>query len=247
MRKTTNYGLVLYDLEDKMSITAEENSLNANMEIIDNVLKEIKENAVQEVIETLGTPVFGRIDDENNIILTGELTEGTYVFAYEDNNGNLTTIGSHTVNANGQSYYAVIGLMTYGTNKEVYIDTVGTTAPTYACICGNGTHTGIYADSSLTTRADNIKPLIVPEGATKVKVNFPNLPDDAQTMRISITPMTYDADNDQWIRGSVQSFTDYGVTECTFPAGVEYMMIKCNAESYPNLTQYDLTVEIIWE
>lgn len=40
MRKTTNYGLSLYDKEDKMIITANENSLNANMEIIDNVLKE---------------------------------------------------------------------------------------------------------------------------------------------------------------------------------------------------------------
>lgn len=40
MRKTTNYGLALYDLEDKMSITAEEDSLNANMEIIDSTLKE---------------------------------------------------------------------------------------------------------------------------------------------------------------------------------------------------------------
>lgn len=39
MRKTTNYGLSLYDKEDKMNITAEENSLNANMEIIDSTLK----------------------------------------------------------------------------------------------------------------------------------------------------------------------------------------------------------------
>lgn len=40
MRKTTNYGLALYDVDDKMSITASENSLNANMVKIDNVLKE---------------------------------------------------------------------------------------------------------------------------------------------------------------------------------------------------------------
>lgn len=39
MRKTTNYGLSLYDKEDKMNITAEENSLNANMQIIDGILK----------------------------------------------------------------------------------------------------------------------------------------------------------------------------------------------------------------
>lgn len=44
MRKTTNYGLSLYDKEDKMNITAEENSLNANMEIIDNALQEKANN-----------------------------------------------------------------------------------------------------------------------------------------------------------------------------------------------------------
>ena len=38
MRKTTNYGLVLYDSEDKMNITSSENSLNATMEKIDEVL-----------------------------------------------------------------------------------------------------------------------------------------------------------------------------------------------------------------
>lgn len=40
MRKTVNYGLSLYDVNDKMTITAEEDSLNANMEIIDKTLKE---------------------------------------------------------------------------------------------------------------------------------------------------------------------------------------------------------------
>lgn len=44
MRKTTNYGLSLYDKTDKMNITAEENSLNANMEIIDNALQEKANN-----------------------------------------------------------------------------------------------------------------------------------------------------------------------------------------------------------
>ena len=43
MRKTTNYGLTLYDKEDKMIITAEENSLNATMEIIDKELKTIED------------------------------------------------------------------------------------------------------------------------------------------------------------------------------------------------------------
>lgn len=49
MRKTSNYGLVLYDKEDKMNITSTENSLNATMEIIDNTLKEIEEAIPEEI------------------------------------------------------------------------------------------------------------------------------------------------------------------------------------------------------
>lgn len=44
MRKTNNYGLGLYEREDKFNITGEENSLNANMEIIDGALKEKANN-----------------------------------------------------------------------------------------------------------------------------------------------------------------------------------------------------------
>lgn len=40
MKKTNNYGLTLYEKDDKMLITPEENSLNANMSIIDSALKE---------------------------------------------------------------------------------------------------------------------------------------------------------------------------------------------------------------
>lgn len=53
-----------------------------------------QESIVQQVIAALGTPVFGRVDENNNIILTGELANGTYTFKYEDAKGNLTEIGT---------------------------------------------------------------------------------------------------------------------------------------------------------
>ena len=52
-----------------------------------------KEEIVQAVITALGTPVFGRVDENNNIILTGELANGTYTLKYEDSDGTLTEIG----------------------------------------------------------------------------------------------------------------------------------------------------------
>ena len=53
-----------------------------------------QEAIVQQVIAALGTPVFGRVDGENNIILTGELADGTYTIKYEDADGNVTEIGT---------------------------------------------------------------------------------------------------------------------------------------------------------
>ena len=53
-----------------------------------------KETIIQEVITALGTPVFGTVDENNNIILTGALAEGTYTLKYEDADGNLIIIGT---------------------------------------------------------------------------------------------------------------------------------------------------------
>ena len=55
-----------------------------------------QEAIVQQVITALGTPVFGRVDEGNNIILTGELIDGTYTLKYEDAEGNVTDIGTLT-------------------------------------------------------------------------------------------------------------------------------------------------------
>lgn len=53
-----------------------------------------QESIVQQVIAALGTPVFGRVDENNNIILSGELGNGAYTVKYEDADGNLIDIGA---------------------------------------------------------------------------------------------------------------------------------------------------------
>lgn len=52
-----------------------------------------QESIVQQVIAALGTPVFGRVDADNNIILSGDLTDGFYAVKYEDSDGNVIAIG----------------------------------------------------------------------------------------------------------------------------------------------------------
>lgn len=53
-----------------------------------------QEAIVQQVIAALGTPVFGTVDADNNIILSGDLGDGTYTVKYEDAEGNVTEIGT---------------------------------------------------------------------------------------------------------------------------------------------------------
>lgn len=53
-----------------------------------------KEAIVQQVIVALGTPVFGTVDADNNITLTGKLVKGTYTLRYEDEEGKVTNIGT---------------------------------------------------------------------------------------------------------------------------------------------------------
>lgn len=62
-----------------------------------------QEAIIQQVITALGTPVFGRVDADNNIILTGELAEGTYTIKYEDADGEVTDIGTVVVGGMGDS------------------------------------------------------------------------------------------------------------------------------------------------
>ena len=53
-----------------------------------------QEAIVQQVITALGTPVFGRVDTGNNIVLSGALADGTYTIKYEDADGNVTEVGT---------------------------------------------------------------------------------------------------------------------------------------------------------
>lgn len=52
------------------------------------------EEIVQQVIAAIGVPVFGVVDNNKNIVLTGNLADGTYTVKYENADGSLTDIGT---------------------------------------------------------------------------------------------------------------------------------------------------------
>lgn len=59
-----------------------------------------QEAIVQQVIAALGTPVFGTVDENCHINLSGKLADGkTYTFTFEDEDGTIATIGTYTKEA----------------------------------------------------------------------------------------------------------------------------------------------------
>lgn len=107
-----------------------------------------QEAIVQQVITALGTPVFGTIDANNNITLTGKLTDGTYTIKYEDGEGNVTTIGTYTsspatinqiplsINADGSQYVGTNGEDGYKTGYRLNSSGVETAAGTNVAVTG---------------------------------------------------------------------------------------------------------------
>lgn len=63
---------------------------------VDYWTDEDQESIVQQVITALGMPVFGRVEEDNTIVLTGALVDGVYTFVYEDESGKVSTIGEYT-------------------------------------------------------------------------------------------------------------------------------------------------------
>ena len=56
-----------------------------------------KTEMVQQVIAAIGTPVIGKVDESNQILIAGILDNGTYTVKYENEDGTTTTIGEFTV------------------------------------------------------------------------------------------------------------------------------------------------------
>lgn len=76
-----------------------------------------------EVLARLKTPVFGMVDADNNIILTGELADGAYTIKYEDADGEQTTIGMLTLE--DEPNYTNILPLAINSDKTPFVGTNG--------------------------------------------------------------------------------------------------------------------------
>jgi hypothetical protein len=76
-----------------------------------------KVEIVQRVIESLGgNPIFGIVDENNNIVVSGDLPDGTYSVKYEMENGTKLNIGNLVIDTN--VYYTVTNTLTQCTSNN---------------------------------------------------------------------------------------------------------------------------------
>lgn len=121
MKPTENYGLALYEKEDKFDITGEENSLNSNMKKIDKTLGEIKK--ITGELENLST------EDKTNLVKSinelfvsmnnPNIIEDKY---YQENKFYMNTVGTSTINdiKNSSSGQCIYGIYKVNDGDTVY-------------------------------------------------------------------------------------------------------------------------------
>jgi hypothetical protein len=72
---------------------------------------------VADVIESLGgNPIFGVVDENNNIVVSGNLADGTYSVKYEMEDGSKINIGNLVIDTN--VYYTVTNTLTQCTTNN---------------------------------------------------------------------------------------------------------------------------------
>lgn len=84
----------------------------------DYVLTEADKSEIAAlVIEMLGgNPIFGVVDENNNIVVSGDLPDGTYSVKYEMENGSKVNIGNLVIDTN--VYYTVTNTLTQCTTNN---------------------------------------------------------------------------------------------------------------------------------
>lgn len=70
------------------------------------------EDIVQQVIAALGTPVYGTVDENNHITLSGHLVDGTYTLSFEDSDGFVVAYAGTIKKVTGPSYTNQIPIST---------------------------------------------------------------------------------------------------------------------------------------
>lgn len=203
-----------------------------------------QEDIVQQVIMALGTPVFGRVDGDNNIILTGSLGDGTYTVKYEDADGKSTVIGTIA------SAPPIVYEWVYGqpgrdsATSIVYYNAPGDGSTNYRMLYQTTGDAPYYTSATLAT-ATTYYPLAVPTGKTKMILSFPNLA-TSHKLIMAVRALTLDGNAYKQVASS--GWLSEGVYEWSFDAGTKFVAPYFRNNAYGGLNSYDMSgVTVSWE
>ena len=112
----------IFDTNAKKWVYADKSISKAPVKGVDYWTQADQNAIIQQVIDLLGgTPVYGTVDAENNIVLSGNLAEGIYTLKYEDADGNVTVIGALNHTREEATYTNWIPLSTIAPDStEIY-------------------------------------------------------------------------------------------------------------------------------
>jgi hypothetical protein len=141
------------------------------------------------VIESLGgNPVFGYVDENNNIIVSGNLPDGIYSVKYEMEDGSTVDIGNLVLDTN--VYYSITNKLTNCTNSNGTTQAVqgGSYSATISAKSGyelssvkvtmGGTDISASAvNGGKITIANVTGNIVITAVAEEIKVNYTNLAD----------------------------------------------------------------------
>lgn len=190
-------------------------------------LEELTPSIVQAVLAELqGSPVFGVVDAENNITISGNLADGTYTLKYENADGTTTEIGT-----------LVVGQVT-PVDSNVFDPATATlnqrwSNSSYAWVEENGYVVSDYIPVSLSTDESNPTMLHFRGGtfAGNANIVFYNSSKGvvqsatASTNGVGMTPATITVDTDE--NGDYQLQLGYknNVFDSNWTSGVAYMRV----------------------
>lgn len=117
---TADGGSNIVTFSDGETLTVKNGSKGSPVRGVDYYTEADQEDIVQRVLTELGAiPVYGTIDDNNNIYLTAMLQNGTYYLKYADADGNVTDICTYVHNyVPAPSYKNLFVLDTAQLNKR---------------------------------------------------------------------------------------------------------------------------------
>lgn len=201
-----------------------------------------QEDIVQQVIAALGTPVYGRVDADKNIYLTGVLAGGTYTLWWEDENGKVSELCTITKEQSVELGWVPGQPSRESSTQIVYYGAVGS-ENNYKMVYQTAGNVPLYTSPALVTPTPYY-PLIVPDGKSTMKLTFPNLGSNKLIMAVRALEL----DGSAFKQTASSGWLTEGVYEWSFDAGVKYLAPYFRNSSYGDLGNYDISgVTVSWE